>query len=81
MVDQMMEQSGNGPCSDRIEKMAKAAGDDGSPVTLIADVIVKSAKADRPKTRYAAGKYARRLLTLRWPVNDRIFDRNIKGQI
>jgi NAD(P)-dependent dehydrogenase (short-subunit alcohol dehydrogenase family) len=81
MVDQMMERSGSGPYSGQAEKMAKAAGDDGSPATLIADVIVKSAEADRPKTRYAAGKYARQLLTLRRLVSDRMFDPIIKSQI
>jgi hypothetical protein len=62
--------------------MAKAAGEgDGSPVGVIADVIVKSVQAKKPKTRYVAGKYARQLLTLRKLVSDRMFDRIIKSQI
>jgi len=81
MVDQMMERSGEGPYSDQAKRMADAAGGDGSPVTLIADVIVKSAVAKKPKTRYVAGKYARQLLTLRKLVSDRTFDRIIKSQI
>lgn len=81
MVDQMMERSGQGPYRDQAQRMADAAGGDGSPVALIADVIVKSAVAKKPKTRYVAGKYARQLLTLRKLVSDRMFDRIIKSQI
>jgi len=81
MVDQMMERSGKGPYSDQAQRMANAAESDGSPVALIADVIVKSVKAKKPKTRYVAGKYARQLLTLRKLVSDRMFDRIIKSQI
>ena len=71
MVEQMMERSGSGPYADQAKRMADAAGDGGSPVTVIADVIVKSVQAKKPKTRYVAGKYARQLLTLRKLVSDR----------
>lgn len=81
MVEQIVERSGDGPYSDQADRMAKAAGDNGSSVSLIADVIVNSVKADRPKTRYAAGKYARPLLALRRLVSDRMFDRIIKSQV
>lgn len=81
MVDQMMERSGDGPYADQAKRMADAADDGGSPVSVIADVIVKSVQAKQPKTRYAAGKYARQLLTLRKLVSDRTFDRVIKSQI
>jgi short-subunit dehydrogenase len=82
MVEQMLQRSGEGPYSDQAERMARASGGDaGSPVSLIADVIVKAVKAKKPKTRYAAGKYARQLLALRWLVSDRMFDRIIKSQI
>jgi len=81
MAEQMMERSGDGPYADQAKGMADAAGGDGSPVSLIADVIVKSVEAKKPKTRYVAGKYARQLLTLRKLVSDRMFDRIIKSQI
>ena len=62
--------------------MAKAAGEGGgSPVSVIADVIVESVKTKKLRTRYVAGKYARQLLTLRKLVSDRMFDRIIKSQI
>ena len=81
MVDQMMERSGSGPYADQAKRMADAAGDGGSPVSVIADVIVESVQTKKPKTRYVAGKYARQLLTLRKLVSDRMFDRIIKSQI
>jgi NAD(P)-dependent dehydrogenase (short-subunit alcohol dehydrogenase family) len=81
MVDQMMERSGDGPYSDQAKRMADAAGDGGSPVSVIADVIVKSVKVKKPKTRYSAGKYAKQLLALRKLTSDRMFDRIIKSQI
>ena len=81
MVDQMMERSGDGAYSDQAKRMADAAGDGGSPVSVIADVIVKSVKAKKPKTRYSAGKYAKQLLALRKLTSDRMFDRIIKSQI
>ena len=81
MIEQMMERSGDGPYADQAKRMADAADDGGSPVSVIADVIVKSVKAKKPKTRYSAGKYAKQLLTLRKLVSDRMFDRIIKSQI
>ncbi len=81
MVEQMMERSGEGPYAAQAKRMADAAGGSGSPVGLIAEVIVKAVKAKKPKTRYSAGKYAKQLLTLRWLVSDRMFDRIIKSQI
>jgi NAD(P)-dependent dehydrogenase (short-subunit alcohol dehydrogenase family) len=82
MVEQMMERSGTGPYADQAKRMEDAAGgESGSPVSVIADVIVKAVKARKPKTRYAAGKYAKQLLTLRRLVSDRMFDRIIKSQI
>lgn len=81
MVDQMMERSGDGPYADQAKRMANAAGDGGSPVSLIADVIVKAVRAKKPKTRYSAGKYAKLLLTVRKLASDRMFDRIIRSRV
>jgi short-subunit dehydrogenase len=81
MVEQMMERSGDGPYADQAKRMADAADDDGSPVSVIADVIVKAVETDKPKTRYSAGKYAKQLLAMRRLLSDRMFDRLIKSQI
>lgn len=47
----------------------------GSPPSVIADTIGKALRAKRPKTRYAAGKYARLLLLIRRLISDRMYDR------
>ena len=63
---------------DRLRGMRdRIANDDslGSPPALVADTIAKALKAKRPKTRYAAGRYARPLLLLRRLLSDRMFDR------
>ena len=49
----------------------------GVPPSVIANAIVKALRAKRPKTRYAAGQYAKPLLFLRWLLSDRMFDRLI----
>lgn len=82
MIDLMLERSGDGPYAELAARMAKAAGgDDGSPPSVISDVISKAIAAGRPKTRYAAGKYAKQLIALRRTVSDRMFDRIITRQI
>ena len=52
-----------------------SGGSVGSPPSVIADTIAKAIKADRPRTRYVAGQYARPLLLLRRLLSDRMFDR------
>ena len=52
----------------------------GSPPSVIAKVVAKAIRAKKPKTRYAAGKYARTLLFMRKWLGDRMFDRLIMGQ-
>ena len=49
----------------------------GSPASLIADVIAQAIAAEHPKTRYAAGKYARPLIFARKWLGDRTFGRII----
>ena len=49
----------------------------GAPPSVIANAILKALRAKRPRTRYAAGQYAKPLLFLRWLLSDRMFDRLI----
>jgi len=48
--------------------------ENGSPPQVIADVISKAIKAKKPKTRYAAGSFAKQFLFMRWLLPDRAFD-------
>lgn len=50
-----------------------------SEPSLIAKVILTAVTARRPKTRYAAGSYARLSLFLRWLLSDRAFDKLIQS--
>ena len=47
----------------------------GSEPSVIADTVLKAVRARRPRTRYAAGRYARSALLLRKLVSDRMYDR------
>lgn len=48
---------------------------------VIADVIGDAVKSRRPKTRYAAGKYAGLMIWVRKWLGDRVFDRLIMSQM
>ncbi|WP_068110316.1 oxidoreductase [Tropicimonas marinistellae] len=61
-------------------KSAEGGSLRGSPPSVISDVVLKAIRADRPRTRYAAGSMARPSLFLRWLVSDRMFDRIIMSQ-
>ncbi|MGI8730563.1 MAG: oxidoreductase [Solirubrobacteraceae bacterium] len=85
LIDPMLKRSGEGPYSELADRVAKSTRESyeegaGSPPSVIADLIVKAVKSDRPKTRYVGGKYARLLMTLRRLVPDRLFDRVLMNQ-
>lgn len=82
MVEPMLERSGEGAYSDLAKKVAESTREayesgNGSPPSLIADVISKAIGSDRPRTRYAAGKYAKPMIKLRKWGGDRMFDRAV----
>ena len=58
---------------DRVE----TTGALGSSPSVIAGTIARALRADRPRTRYAAGQFAGPLLLLRRLLSDRMFDRLI----
>lgn len=53
----------------------------GTDPKAITDVVGDAAKSTRPKTRYAAGKYAKLMIWVRKWLGDRAFDRLIKSQM
>ena len=53
----------------------------GSQPAVITDLIMRAIRADRPKTRYAAGYMGRPLMALRRLLPDRMFDRIMASQI
>lgn len=87
MVDPMLERSGSGPYGDFAQAVAKSTRatyekeNTSSPPSVIADVVVKAIGAKRPKTRYAAGKYAKPMIFIRKWFGDRIFDKAVMSVV
>ena len=79
----MRERSANSPYSDIVNRLTEGmeSYDGGSPPTVIADTVLKALRAKRPKTRYAAGQYAKPVLLLRKLVSDRMFDRVVDRMV
>ena len=82
MLVQMMERSGNSAYSAMAKKIAEAVENsqkqgNASDPSVIAKVVSQAVKAKKPKTRYAAGKFAKPLLLMRKWFSDRIFDKII----
>ena len=82
MLEPMMARSGSSSYSDIAKKMAQATKNayekgNSSPPYVIAKVVSQAVKAKKPKTRYAAGKFAKPLMFLRKWFSDRIFDKII----
>ncbi len=80
MVKPMLERSGATEYGDLAQQLAKSteasyASGGASPPAVISNVISKALTSRRPKTRYAAGKYARPLIAMRKWLGDRMFDR------
>lgn len=53
----------------------------GTEPSVIADVVSKAVKADKPRTRYVVGKYARPMIMMRYWLGDRMFDRIVMTQM
>lgn len=86
MTGPMLERSGDSAYADLAHKIAKATREmyedgGGSPPSVIADVISKALKARKPRTRYAAGKYAKPMIALRKWLGDRVFDRAVTSRL
>lgn len=65
-----------GPQAQKLVNMTRGSIEAAaSPPSVIADTIAKALRSSRPKTRYAAGKYAKPMLFFRHWLSDRMFDR------
>lgn len=63
------------------ESSKKLYGQNGSHPDVIAKVVLKAVNSKRPKTRYAAGAFAKPFLFMRKILSDRVFDRLIWSQM
>ncbi len=85
-LDNMQQTSGKGAYKGVVSGTIKMfqnsykKGSSSSP-DVIAAAISKALKAQKPKTRYAAGANAKPIIFLRWLLSDKIFDRVILTMI
>lgn len=82
----VIERSGSGPYAQVAKSVAASMERSyghgrGTAPKVIADVVGNAVKSSRPKTRYAAGKYAKMMIWVRKWLGDRAFDRLIKSQM
>ena len=86
MLAPMMERSGNsayGEIAHKLEQRMKESYEQGfaSDPEVIAKVVSQAVKAKKPKTRYAAGQFAKPLMFLRKWLGDRAFDTIIRASL
>jgi short-subunit dehydrogenase len=82
----MLDRSGKGAYSKMTNLLANALKrtydkGDNSPPSVIANVISEAIMSDKPKTRYAAGKWAKLMIWMRIHLSDKIFDKIIMSQV
>lgn len=85
-AENLRNTSGSGPYAEKANATADGlaemySGNRLSDPSVIGQAILQAATARRPKTRYAAGYGARLVLSLRWILSDRMFDRVIKSMM
>ncbi len=75
----LLAASGEGPYAAQAQRMAATfeleADGIASPPSVIARAVARAVRARRPRTRYRVGRGAWTLLTARWLLPDRLFDR------
>ncbi|MEM9282151.1 MAG: oxidoreductase [Verrucomicrobiota bacterium] len=86
MSGPILERSGKGPYKEMATHFAatlqrEMVDKGGSDPDVITRLIIKAVETRRPKTRYAAGKYAKLLLWLRRTISDRMYDRIVTTMI
>jgi NAD(P)-dependent dehydrogenase (short-subunit alcohol dehydrogenase family) len=82
----LLKRSGTGPYAKLAAGVAKSTREAygqgrGTDPSVIADIVSKAVRQGRPRTRYAAGKYAQPMIKMRAWLGDRMFDRVIMSQM
>ena len=82
----LLKRSGAGAYARLTQAVAKSTRDAygqgrGTDPSVIASVVSKALRQSRPRTRYAAGKYAQPMIRMRAWLGDRLFDRLIISQM
>lgn len=84
--DTIVRRSASGPYGHLVNMVSSAikktyGHGTGSSPDVIAEVVSRAVKSSNPRTRYAAGKFAKMLIRMRVWLGDRMFDRIILSQI
>ncbi|EHK0943469.1 MULTISPECIES: oxidoreductase [Citrobacter] len=84
--DTIVRRSASGPYGHLVNMVSSAikktyGHGTGSSPEVIAEVVSRAVKSSNPRTRYAAGKFAKMLIRMRVWLGDRMFDRIILSQI
>lgn len=82
----ILERSASGPYAGVPKRVAASMDRSyghgrGSDPKVIADVVAEAVRSRRPRTRYAAGKYAKMMIWVRKWLGDHTFDRLIESQM
>lgn len=83
--DTIVKRSASGPYGRLVQMVAKSIKNTygqgtGTSPDVIADVVSKAVASSNPRTRYAAGKFAKMLINMRAWLGDKMFDRIILSQ-
>ncbi|WP_137932277.1 oxidoreductase [Mesorhizobium comanense] len=86
VAETLLKRSGTGAYAEVSQTVATATRaayghGRGSDPRVIADVVATAVGSARPRTRYAAGKYAKTMIAIRKWFGDRMFDRIILSQM
>jgi len=84
-TESIVKRSAEGPYGRMVMMVAKSIKQTyghgtGSDPSVIANVVSKAVASSNPRTRYAAGKFAKMLIRMRVWLGDRMFDRIILSQ-
>ncbi len=86
MLGPFMERSGSGAYAELAQKLKRSSQrnydkKNASGPEVVAATISKAVSSERPRTRYATGKFARLFIFFRWLVSDRMFDAVVMSQV
>ena len=86
LLDPLLKRSGESAYSEMANSVAKLTREtiekqQGSDPDVITDLVRKAVRARKPKTRYAAGKYAKPMMFMRKYLGDRAFDGLLRASL
>ena len=86
MYDPMVERAAGTPYENMSNQLSRTTkrlydNEEGSPVDIISNLVVKAIESTKPKRRYVAGKFAKPMLFVRRWFGDAIYEKAIMAQL